>query len=64
MMAIGGFLESSLKIWWISGSLPYRDTSTVGTGSSGFRSIESWKAVASYAGELPKDPIRNRASTG
>lgn len=41
VMAIGGFLGSSLKMWWISGSLPYRDTSTVGTGSSGFRSTES-----------------------
>lgn len=28
----GGLVAASLNTWWISGSLPYRAASTVGTG--------------------------------
>jgi hypothetical protein len=32
VITIGGLRGSSLKMWWISGSFPYLEISTVGTG--------------------------------
>jgi hypothetical protein len=37
----GGLWGSLLKMWWISGSCPYRETSYVGTGSFGLRARDS-----------------------
>jgi hypothetical protein len=64
VMTMGGLVAASLKTWWISGSLPYLSTSTVGTGTSGLRSIDRGKIEESYAWELPEEPMTTRASMG
>lgn len=64
VMTMGGLVGASLKMWWISGCLPYRAASAEGTGTLGSRSIDSLKTGLSYASELPKEPITTDASTG
>jgi len=65
LMATLGLLASGRKMWWISGSLPYRSgVSAAGTGTLGSSSIVRGNASLLYPAEDPKEAMTMLAERG
>ena len=65
VMTLMGLLGSVLKMWLISGSLPYRVTFSVdGNGAEGSLLMTSSKALKRYGFESPNDAMAIEAKIG